>query len=93
MKVYMLNPPYHPHFGRSMRWQDTGRAGTLYYPIWLSYATGLVELDHKVRLVDAPAWNWGVKEVVADAEKFKPDLIVLIAVFQASKTIQKFRRG
>lgn len=40
MKVYMLNPPYFPHFGRGMWWQDTGRGRTLYYPIWLSYAAG-----------------------------------------------------
>lgn len=31
MRIYMLNPPYFAHFGREMRWQDTGRAGTLYY--------------------------------------------------------------
>jgi radical SAM superfamily enzyme YgiQ (UPF0313 family) len=81
MKVYMLNPPYIPHFGRGMRWQDTGRGGTLYYPIWLSYATGVVEQDYKTRLVDAPAWNWGTKDVVDDARRFNPDLIVIDSSF------------
>lgn len=81
MRVYMLNPPFMPHFGRGMRWQDTGRGGTLYYPIWLSYATGVVEQDHKTRLVDAPAWNWGVTDVVSDAGKFNPDLIVVDSSF------------
>ncbi len=81
MKVYMLNPPYYPNFGRSMRWQDTGRAGTLYYPIWLSYATGVVEQNHSVRLVDAPAWNWGKEEVMDDVKRFKPDLIVIDTSF------------
>ena len=81
MKVYMLNPPYMPHFGRAMRWQDTGRGGTLYYPIWLSYATGVVEQYYKTRLVDAPAWNWSIKDVVNDARKFNPDLIVLDSSF------------
>ena len=32
MKVYMLNPPYFPHFGREMRWQDTGRGGDFILP-------------------------------------------------------------
>jgi len=82
MKVYMLNPPYFPHFGREMRWQDTGRGGTLYYPIWLSYATGLLEKNgHNVRLVDAPAWDWGREEVIKDIAKFKPDVIVLETSF------------
>jgi radical SAM superfamily enzyme YgiQ (UPF0313 family) len=78
MKVYMLNPPYFRHFGREMRWQDTGRGGTLYYPIWLSYATGLLENDgHKVRLADAPAWDWGIEEVVEDLKKFNPEMVVV----------------
>jgi radical SAM superfamily enzyme YgiQ (UPF0313 family) len=85
MKVYMLNPPYMPCFGRSMRWQDTGRAGTLYYPIWLSYATGVVEQEHKVRLVDAPAWGWGIKEVLEDVKRFKPDLVVIDSSFPSLK--------
>ena len=81
MKVYMLNPPYMPHFGRGMRWQDTGRAGTLYYPIWLSYATAVVEQEHETKLVDAPAWNWSREDVIKDVKRFKPDLIVMDSSF------------
>ena len=81
MKVYLLNPPYLPHFGRGARWQDTGRGGTLYYPIWLSYATAVVEQEHEARLVDAPARNWSREEVVEDVKKYKPDLIVIDSSF------------
>jgi anaerobic magnesium-protoporphyrin IX monomethyl ester cyclase len=81
MRVYLLNPPYLPHFGRGMRWQDTGRGGTLYYPLWLSYATALVEQAHETRLVDAPAWNWDREEVIKDVNRFKPDLIVIDSSF------------
>ncbi|TFH46888.1 MAG: radical SAM protein [ANME-2 cluster archaeon] len=81
MKVYMLNPPYFPHFGRGARWQDTGRGGTLYYPIWLSYATAVVEQDHETKLVDAPAWDWSIKDVVKDVKTFKPDVIVIDSSF------------
>jgi len=77
MKVYLLNPPYFPHFGRSARWQDTGRGGTLYYPIWLSYCTALIEEQDEARLVDAPAWGWNRKKVIEDVRIFKPDLLVM----------------
>lgn len=86
MRVYFLNPPYFPHFGREMRWQDVGRGGTLYYPIWLSYAAGLVESKgHDVRLVDAPAWGWGLDEVLRDISSFSPDLVVIGTSFTSLK--------
>jgi len=81
MKIYLLNPPYFPHFGRGARWQDTGRGGTLYYPIWLSYATAVVEQDHKTKLADAPAWNWNIEDVTTDILKFRPDLVVVDSSF------------
>ncbi|MDY7031767.1 MAG: radical SAM protein [Thermodesulfobacteriota bacterium] len=81
MKVYLLNPPYFPHFGRGARWQDTGRGGTLYYPIWLSYATAVIEIDHVAKLVDAPAWGWDQKAVEADVKSFNPGLIVIDSSF------------
>ena len=81
-KVYLLNPPYIPHFGRGMRWQDTGRAGTLYYPIWLAYATGVIEqAGFETKLVDAPACNWGRKQVIEDVKTFQPNLIVMDSSF------------
>lgn len=81
MKVYMLNPPFLPHFGRGARWQDTGRGGSLYYPVWLSYATGVMQEKYETRLVDAPAWNWGTEDVIDDIKKFNADLIVLDSSF------------
>lgn len=85
MKLYFLNPPYFPHFGRGMRWQDTGRGGTLYYPIWLSYAAAAAEQDHEVRLVDAPAWDWSREDVVSDVMNFKPDMIITDSSFPSLK--------
>jgi len=70
-----------PHFGRGMRWQDTGRGGTLYYPIWLSYAAALLDKYYQIKLVDAPAWNWDKKDVLKDIEKFKPELIIIDSSF------------
>ena len=93
MKIYMLHPPFMlngqeiPKFFRCTRWQGgTTRGGTYWYPIWLSYATGVVErTGHKVRLVDAPAWDWNLKEVVNDAKKFNPDLVVIDSNFSSVK--------
>lgn len=82
IKVYVLNPPYIPHFGRAMRWQDTGRAGALYYPIWLSYATAnLEQVGFEVRLVDAPAWGWDRKKVIEDVREFEPAMVVMDSSF------------
>ena len=77
----MLNPPYLPHFGRGARWQEIGRAGTLYYPIWLSYATAVVEQEHETKLVDAVARNWNVEDVIDDVKRFNPDLLVIDSSF------------
>jgi len=82
VRIYLLNPPYFPRFGREMRWQDTGRGGTLYYPIWLSYAAGLLESNgHTVRLVDCPAWNWNVGDVLKDMKVFNPEMVVVDTSF------------
>jgi len=81
----MLNPPYRENFVRCGRWQGVAaRGGTLYYPIWLSYATGLLEKeDHKVRLVDAIAWKWDKNRILEDAKKFRPDMVVVDSNFSS----------
>ncbi len=81
MKIYFLNPPYFKHFARDNRWQDTGRGGTLYYPIWLAHAAGVVEEFHKVRLIDTAANGWNRDEVINDIINYKPDLIVVDTSF------------
>jgi len=85
MRIYLLNPPYIENFVRCGRWQGvTARGGTLYYPIWLAYAAGVLQkIGHEVRLVDAVAWRWGRNKVLEDAKKFKPDLVVLDSNFSS----------
>lgn len=85
MKIYIVNPPYFPHFGRGARWQDTGRAGTLYYPVWLSYAAAILEPDHDLRFVDAPAWNWNLENVIKDLKEFKPEMVIVDSSFPSLK--------
>ena len=81
MKIYLLNPPFYPHFGRGARWQDTSRGGTLYYPIWLSYAAAILDQSQDVKLVDAPARGWEKNEVLLDIDNFNPELIVIDSSF------------
>ena len=84
MKIYMLNPPFVTRYSRNSRWAARCRGGALYYPIWLSYTTGVLEKeDHRVRLVDAPAWNWDLGDVKDDIKKFEPDLLVAESNFQS----------
>jgi len=50
----------------------------MYYPIWLAYATGVLEQNgFNVRLVDAPAAGYDLQYVLDLAEAFQPRLVVL----------------
>jgi anaerobic magnesium-protoporphyrin IX monomethyl ester cyclase len=85
MRIYMLNAPYIDNFVRCGRWQGVAaRGGTLYFPIWLAYAAGVLEKEgHKVKLVDAIAWKWDKNKVLEDAKKIKPDLVVVDSNFSS----------
>ena len=45
MKIVTLNPPYFPMFSRASRSPAVTKSSTLYYPFFLSYATGVLEDD------------------------------------------------
>jgi radical SAM superfamily enzyme YgiQ (UPF0313 family) len=60
-----------------MRWQETARGGTIYYPIWLAYATALLEESHQTKLVDAVAKGLTPAQVVEDVANFDPDIVVV----------------
>ena len=78
MRILMLNPPFFPKFSRSSRSPAVTKGGTIYYPMWLAYATGVLErAGHEVKLVDAPAVPLSEKEVLGIVKRFKPDLAVL----------------
>ncbi|UCH77838.1 MAG: cobalamin-dependent protein [Candidatus Coatesbacteria bacterium] len=62
MKILFLNPPFLPKFSREQRSPAVTKSGTVYYPMWLSYAAGAaLQAGHDVQLVDCPAderWPW-----------------------------------
>ena len=77
MKILVLNPPYYKKYSRSQRSPAVTKSGTLYYPIWLSYATGVLERDgFEVKLIDAPAKDLSLHDIVKLARGFSPQMIV-----------------
>jgi radical SAM superfamily enzyme YgiQ (UPF0313 family) len=78
MNIYVLNPPFHKKFSRSQRSPAVIKSGVMYYPIWLAYATGVLEkAGFNVRLVDAPARGFDLTVVLQQIDELKPRLVVL----------------
>lgn len=78
MKILMLNPPFFSKFSRFSRSPAVTKSGTIYYPIWHAYATGVLEKEgHEVKLIDAPAEDLSKEDCFRIAEEFNPQLVVI----------------
>jgi len=81
MKILCLNPPFKGEFGRFSRTSRSPaitKSGTLYYPFWLAYAAGVLEDDgFHVELIDAPASELSIKEVLRQVEDSSPEMVVV----------------
>jgi radical SAM superfamily enzyme YgiQ (UPF0313 family) len=78
MKIFLLNPPFLPHFSRSQRSPGVTKSGTFYYPYWLASAAAFLGAHgHKVRLYDAPAEYAERPESLRQVSAFAPELVVL----------------
>jgi radical SAM superfamily enzyme YgiQ (UPF0313 family) len=78
MRIAALNPPFLPRYSRGQRSPAVTRSGTLYFPIWLSYAVGYLEkLGHEVLFVDAPAAGLDAGQTLAMVRDFGPGLAVV----------------
>ncbi|MBI2846619.1 MAG: radical SAM protein [Chloroflexi bacterium] len=78
MKVLLLNPPFKGRFSRTSRSPAITKGGTLYYPFWMAYATGVLERNgFDTCLIDAPAMGISFADVLEQAKKFQPQLIVV----------------
>ena len=74
----MLNPPFLPRFSRESRSPAVAKSGTLYYPMWLAYATGYLEkAGHEVLLLDAAAAGSSLEAVISRAKEFGPALAAI----------------
>ncbi|MBN1760009.1 MAG: radical SAM protein [Chitinispirillaceae bacterium] len=78
MKIVALNPPFLSHFSRESRSPAVAKSGTLYYPMWLAYAVGLLEKNgHEVMLIDAPAGNLSRETVAERVKQFDPGMVFI----------------
>lgn len=81
MKILCLNPPFKTEYGRFSRTSRSPaitKSGTIYYPIWLCYAAGLLEdAGHNVRIIDSCAYEYDFSKTIELIKKFKPDMAVL----------------
>lgn len=78
MKILTLNPPFLPKYSRESRSPAVAKSGTLYYPMWLAYATGYLEkAGHELLLIDAPAAGFDKNQTLQKAKEFCPSLAIL----------------
>lgn len=78
MRIVTLNPPFFLKYSRESRSPAVARSGTLYYPMWLAYATGYLEkAGHEVLLIDATGASIDRNETVKKIKKFNPAMVVI----------------
>lgn len=78
MKIVMLNPPFFDKYSKSSRSPAVTKSGTIYFPLWLSYATGVLDREgHEIKLIDAPAKSWSHDETLSVVSEFAPQLLVI----------------
>lgn len=78
MRIVTLNPPFFLKYSRESRSPAVARSGTLYYPMWLAYATGYLEkAGHEVLLIDATGASEDRNETVKKIKKFNPVMVVI----------------
>jgi len=78
MNILLINPPFLPKFSRFSRSPAVTKSGTIYYPIWHAYATGVLEKEgHDVKLIDAPADGLSREDCYKIATDFQPEMVVV----------------
>ena len=78
MKILVLNPPFLPRYSRPQRSPAVTKSGTIYFPIWQAYCTGVLkDAGHEVSFIDAPAACLSLDDVLAEARQFGPRLVVV----------------
>ena len=78
MRIVTLNPPFFPKYSRESRSPAVAKSGTLYYPMWLAYATGYLEkAGHEVTLIDAPGASMDEVSILAKIKALQPQIAIL----------------
>ena len=78
MKILLLNPPFLNKYSKSSRSPAVTKSGTIYFPLWLSYAAGVLDKEgHELKLIDAPARCMNRAQTLSMMKEFKPELTVI----------------
>jgi radical SAM superfamily enzyme YgiQ (UPF0313 family) len=81
MKILCLNPPFKTEYGRFSRTSRSPaitKSGTIYYPIWLCYAAGVLkDAGHEVKVVDSCAYEYDLEATLKIVSEFKPEMAVI----------------
>lgn len=78
MKIWVLNPPFFKKYSRPQRSPAVTKSGTIYFPICLAFCAGVLEeAGYSVTLTDAPARGLDLLEILWQAERLQPELIVM----------------
>ena len=78
MKVLMLNPPFLDKYSKSSRSPAVTKSGTIYFPLWLSYAAGVLDQKgHELKIIDAPAKSLTKDDCLNQIKAFDPCLVVI----------------
>lgn len=78
MKIIMLNPPFIDRYSKSSRSPAVTKSGTIYFPLWLSYATGVLDkAGHELKIIDAPAKCLTKQETLNQIKEFNPTLVIV----------------
>ncbi|MBI5144112.1 MAG: radical SAM protein [Candidatus Omnitrophica bacterium] len=79
MRILLLNPPFQGRrYSRTSRSPAVTKSGTLYYPMWLAYAAGVLEKEgFETRLIDGPARGLSDEDIINILKDYRPDLVVI----------------
>lgn len=78
MKILMLNPPFMDKYSKSSRSPAVTKSGTIYFPLWLSYAAGVLDkAGYELKLIDAPAKCLTKEATLEQVKEFNPALVVI----------------
>lgn len=78
MKILLLNPPFLNKYSKSSRSPAVTKSATIYFPLWLSYAAGVLDKEgFELKLIDGPARCISKEECLDEIKAFAPDMVVV----------------
>ncbi len=78
MKILLLNPPFLDKYSKSSRSPAVTKSGTIYFPLWLCYAAGVLDKKgYELQIIDAPAKCLTRQNALNQIKTFDPGLIVM----------------